>query len=75
MPVATSVADVEVLRLRLRSAGYRLREGAQADAFVQARREHAAAIAALAHHLGTSTTPLLAPARADQAAANTMSAA
>jgi hypothetical protein len=73
--VDTSLADVEVLRMRLRAAGYALREDRDGQRFVAARRRHAASIAALAHHLGTPVTPLLVPQEGAQADAKTRSTA
>lgn len=58
--IESSAADVEVLRIRLRASGYALRD-ADAARFVDARREHAAPVAALARHLGTPPTRLLVP--------------
>jgi hypothetical protein len=51
--------DVDILRDRLRAAGFGLREDFDRGAFIRARQEHAEGIAALAGHLGTVEAPLI----------------
>jgi hypothetical protein len=57
-PDAT-VADVDALRARLATAGYRLRDDCDPARFLALRNEHVAWINALAEHLGTPDAPLL----------------
>jgi hypothetical protein len=59
---ARAVLREEAQRLceRLVAAGYRLREDRDLDGFIAAREEHASRIEALARHLGTAPSPLLA---------------
>jgi hypothetical protein len=55
-----AAADVDLLRRRLRLAGFAMRDPFDRAAFMRARGRHADTIAALAGHLGTREAPLIA---------------
>ncbi|MBK6009458.1 hypothetical protein JJB11_25450 [Ramlibacter ginsenosidimutans] len=63
-PAEATPADVDVVRERLRVAGYRLRADADPAAFLAARQQQAACVQALSRHLGTPGAPLLPPPQA-----------
>lgn len=58
-PVTEDPAQVHEIRARLRRAGYRLQETGCAQAFLRAREEHEACVAAMAGQLGARSAPLL----------------
>jgi hypothetical protein len=68
-PRKDSISEAEVASLcsALRHYGYSLKENLDPKAFIEQRERYASCLAALAHHLGTPTAPLLAEGTRDAA--------